>query len=209
VTGSTRWAPESQLPSPELTIVVRSAGTPAAVVPGVREAIRRLDADLPISNVRSLSDLVSGSTASRRFSTLLLSLFAAAAVALTLVGVYGVVSQLIAQSTREIGVRIAMGASGADVMSLVVTRALKIAIAGVVAGSMAAWLAAPTLGGMVYGIAPQRSCDACHRRFAAGSRRGAGRIRARSPHSPPRRDQLASDRVIAAGSIRPCRSRRR
>ena len=147
------YVPESQLPSPELTIVVRSAGPPVAVAPGVREAIRRLDADLPISNVRSLSDLVSGSTASRRFSTLLLSLFAAAAVALTVVGVYGVVSQLIAQSTREIGVRIAMGASGADVMSLVVTRALRIAIAGVVAGSMVAWLAAPTLGGMVYGIA--------------------------------------------------------
>ena len=122
---------------------------------GVRDAIRGLDADLPISNVRSLADLVSGSTASRRFNALLLSLFAAVALVLTLVGVYGVVSQLVAQSTREIGVRLAMGASVGDVMSVMVGRALRIAVAGVAVGSLAAWLAAPALGGMLYGIAPR------------------------------------------------------
>ena len=74
---------------------------------------------------------------------------------LTLVGVYGVVSQLVAQSTREIGVRIAMGASGGDVVSLMLTRAVRMAVAGVAAGSLAAWVAAPALGGMVYGIAPR------------------------------------------------------
>jgi ABC-type antimicrobial peptide transport system permease subunit len=98
---------------------------------------------------------VTGSTAPRRFSVLILSVFAAMAVALTLVGVSGVVSQTVAQSTREIGVRIAMGASGADVVSLVVRRALLTAVAGVAAGSAAAWLAAPALGGMLYGIAPR------------------------------------------------------
>jgi Ca2+/Na+ antiporter len=149
------YVPESQVPSPELTLVVRGTGATAAMTPGVREAIRHLDADLPISNVRSLADLVSASTASRRFSTLLLSLFAAVAMALTLVGVSGVVSQLLAQSTREIGVRIAIGASGADVVSLMVKGALRMAIGGVVAGSALAWLAAPALGGMLYGIAPR------------------------------------------------------
>jgi putative ABC transport system permease protein len=149
------YVPQAQMPSPELTLVVRNEGSPAAIVPGVRDAIRGLDADLPISNVRSLADLVSGSTASRRFNVLLLSLFAAVALVLTLVGVYGVVSQLVAQSTREIGVRIAIGASLGDVMSVMVGRALRLAVAGVAVGSLAAWLAAPALGGMLYGIAPR------------------------------------------------------
>ncbi len=149
------YVPQAQLPSPDLTLVVRSDGSPASIAPGVRDAIRGLDVDLPISNVRALADLVSGSTASRRFNALLLSLFAAVALVLTLVGVYGVVSQLVSQSTREIGVRIAIGASVGDVMSVMVGRALRMAVAGVAAGSVAAWLAAPALRGMVYGIAPR------------------------------------------------------
>jgi ABC-type antimicrobial peptide transport system permease subunit len=86
---------------------------------------------------------------------LLLSLFAGVAVLLTLVGVYGVVAQMVAQSTREIGVRIAMGAGRRDVVSLLVTRAVRLALGGVAAGSAIAWMAAPALGGMVFGIAPR------------------------------------------------------
>jgi putative ABC transport system permease protein len=149
------YVPQSQLPSAELTLVVRATGPSSSLAAGVRGVIANLDADLPVANVRSLADLVSGSTASRRFNALLLSLFAAVALLLTLVGVYGVVSQLVAQSTREIGVRIAIGASAGDVMSVMVGRALRMAIGGVAAGSLAAWLAAPALAGMVYGIAPR------------------------------------------------------
>ena len=69
--------------------------------------------------------------------------------------VYGVVSQIVAQSTKELGVRIALGASGADVVALTVKRAALMASAGVSAGSAVAWLAAPALGGMVYGMAPR------------------------------------------------------
>ena len=82
-------------------------------------------------------------------------MFAAVAVVLTLIGIYGVVSQAVAQSTREIGVRIALGASGAAVMALMVRRALTTTAAGVASGCAAAWLAAPVLGGMLYGIAPR------------------------------------------------------
>jgi putative ABC transport system permease protein len=149
------YIPNAQMPSAELTLVVRSEATTSAIASGVRDAIRGLDPELPISNVRSLADVVSGSTASRRFNALLLSLFATVAVMLTLVGVYGVVSQLVAQSTREIGVRIAMGANARQVVSLMLGRAVRMAVAGVVAGALAAWVAAPALGGMVYGIAPR------------------------------------------------------
>jgi ABC-type antimicrobial peptide transport system permease subunit len=81
--------------------------------------------------------------------------FAAVAMTLTLIGVYGVVSETVAQSTREIGVRIAMGASADHVVSLMMGRALKMAIGGVAAGSAVAWVAAPALRGMLYGIAPR------------------------------------------------------
>ena len=114
--------------------------------------LRRLDPELRLERPRVRSSRIK---ASRRFSTLLLTVFAAVAVLLTLVGVYGVVSHLVAQSTREIGVRIAIGASGGAVMSLMLKRATRLAVAGVAAGSLAAWVAAPALGGMVYGIAPR------------------------------------------------------
>jgi putative ABC transport system permease protein len=149
------YLPDAQMPALSLTLVIRTTGDAAAAAGSVRDLIRRLDPELPVSNVRTLSDLVAGSTASRRFSTRLLTVFAAVAVLLTLVGVYGVVSQLVAQSTREIGVRIAMGASSGAVVSLMLKRAVRLAVAGVAAGSVAAWVAAPALGGMVYGIAPR------------------------------------------------------
>jgi len=149
------YIPQAQFANAGLTLVVRSGGDPAALVRDVREAVRSLDPDLPLSNVRSLADLVAGSTASRRLSTTLLSAFAVVAVMLTLVGVYGVVSQIVAQSTRELGIRIALGARAADVVMATLRHAVTIAVAGVAAGSAIAWLAAPALRGMVYGIAPR------------------------------------------------------
>jgi putative ABC transport system permease protein len=147
------YVPEAQVPALELTVVVRADAPEAAA--GVRGVIHALDRDLPVGNIRTLADLVSGSTARRRFNAVLLSLFAAVAVLLTLVGVYGVISQLVAQSAREIGIRIAMGATRRDVIGLLLIRAVRLAVAGVGAGTLAAWFAAPALSGLVYGIAPR------------------------------------------------------
>ena len=149
------YFPESQVPSAELTLVVRSTGDATALTPGVRHLLRDLDAALPLANVRPLTDLVASSAAPRRIGALLLSVFAGLALLLTLVGVYGVVSQVVAQSTRELGVRIALGATRADVMSLVVLRAVRIALAGVLVGAVLAWLAAPALRAMLYGVGPR------------------------------------------------------
>jgi putative ABC transport system permease protein len=107
------YVPQAQVASSELTLVIRAMGDPAAFAPPLRDIVRSLDPDLPLSNVRPLADLVAGSAAPRRIGALMLSLFAAVAVLLTLVGVYGVVSQGVAQSTREIGIRIALGAPAA------------------------------------------------------------------------------------------------
>lgn len=148
------YVPQAQLPSPELTLVIRVAGNPTDLTASVREQMRSLDADLPLSNVRTLADLVAGSAEPRRLGALLMSLFAAIALLLTLVGVYGAVAQVVAQSTKEIGVRIAMGATHGDVVSLVVLRALRMALSGVAAGWLLAWVATPALRSMLYGIAP-------------------------------------------------------
>ena len=148
------YVPQAQFPASALTLVVRTRGEPLAVTPGVRAIVQRLDPELPLSGVRTLEDVVVGATASRRFNAWLLSLFAAVALALTLIGVYGVVAQVVAQSTREIGVRIALGARRGDVMSLVVGRALRTATAGIVCGWLLAWTLVPALRGMLYGLAP-------------------------------------------------------
>ena len=148
------YLPEAQYPASALTLVVRSAGGSGATAADVRRVILEMDRDLPLSNVRSLADLVAGSTASQRFNTALLAAFAGVALLLTLVGVYGVVAQAVAQSTRELAVRVALGASGRDVLSLTLRRASVVTIAGVVAGAVLAWLATPALRGMLYGVGP-------------------------------------------------------
>jgi putative ABC transport system permease protein len=149
------YVPQAQLPSTDLTLVIRANGDAIALAPEVRRILSGFDAELPLANVRPLAELVAGSAAPRRISAVLLSAFAAFALLLTLVGVYGVVSQVVVQSTREIGVRVALGATTRDVLSLVVSRAVKLAIGGVVAGSILAYFATPALRAMLYGIGPR------------------------------------------------------
>jgi putative ABC transport system permease protein len=149
------YVPEAQYPSFALTVVIRTRGEPAAMTPSVRAVVQRLDPQLPLSGVRTLEDVVAGATAPRRFNAWLLSLFAAVAAALTLIGVYGVVSQVVAQSTREMGVRIALGATRGDIVSLVVGRALRTSMAGIACGWLLAWAIVPALRGMLFGLAPR------------------------------------------------------
>lgn len=146
---------EAQYPSPELTLVIRGDRQPAALAPDLRAVLRELDPELPLSNVRPLLSLVQEAAAPRRVSAQLLLSFAAAALLLTMVGVYGVMSQIVAQSTRELGIRVALGASEPRIVGLTVTRAARMAAFGVVIGTGIAWLAAPMLAGLLYGIAPR------------------------------------------------------
>jgi putative ABC transport system permease protein len=148
------YLPESQFPSSALTFVVRASGDPAATAAGLRDVVQGLDRDLPLSNIRSLADLVGGSIASRRFSTTLLAAFAGVAMLLTIVGVYGVVAQTTAHSTRELAVRMALGANGADVVTLTLRRAAIMTMAGVLAGVALACMGTPALRGMIYGVGP-------------------------------------------------------
>ena len=104
--------------------------------------------------MRTLDDLVAGSLATRRFIMLLLVAFAAIAVGLTGVGVYGVVAQSVEQSTRELGVRLALGATPLKVMSTVLSRSLRLAALGVAAGLIGARLLGPAMGSLLFGVGP-------------------------------------------------------
>jgi putative ABC transport system permease protein len=144
----------TQSPSRSLTVVVRSHGDPAALTTAVRQEIRDLDPDLPVYNVRTMEQRVDESLARRRFSTLLLSIFAALASGLAAVGIYGVVAFLVAQGTRELGIRMALGATPRRIGLLVVRQALLIALAGLAFGIAGAAALTRLMRSLLFGVAP-------------------------------------------------------
>jgi predicted permease len=146
------YVAQSQNPVPAMTFVIRTGLSPAALAPAIRAAARRIDPEQPVFNIRTLQDLVSGSVGSERFNALLLALFAQVALALSLVGVYGLIAGWIAASTREIGVRLALGAGIGSIYRLVLGRGLRLACAGVVLGLLLALAAARFLGAMLFGV---------------------------------------------------------
>ena len=135
-----------------LTYVVRTEGDPAALAPSLRAAIRSIDPTLPISEVRTMRSIVAQANARARFQMLLLAVFAAAAALLAAIGIYGVMSYAVSKRTREIGVRMALGADPGRVVRLVVREGMAVAVAGAAAGLVAASLLTRLMAGLLYGV---------------------------------------------------------
>ncbi|HEX7117856.1 MAG TPA: ABC transporter permease [Longimicrobiales bacterium] len=148
------FLPHAQFPTSRMTVLVRARGDVLAQVGAVRAAVRRIDPDQPISDVRTLERNLSGSVASRRFLMFLLLVFAAASTLLAAVGIYGIMAQMVVQRTREIGVRVALGARSADIVRMVVRRGMALAGAGLGLGVLAALALGRLLSGMLFGVQP-------------------------------------------------------
>ena len=144
--------PYKQTPGPTMALVVRSGRDPERLGPAIRQAVREIDKDLPLADVGLLADSVSHSTRSRRFSTWLMGGFAALALLLAAVGIYGVISYSVARRTHEIGVRIALGAERRRIAAMVVRRSLVLAGIGVIAGVAGGLALTRLLRSMLFGV---------------------------------------------------------
>ena len=148
------YIPYYQSPRPGALVYLRTTGDPASLAAPARRVIQRFAADVPVYDVRTLSARVGDATAQTRFSAFLLALFAGAALVLAAVGVYGVVSFSVAQRTREIGIRVALGAARSDVLRLVVGQGAALAMVGAVLGVVAALAATRLLRTLLFDIVP-------------------------------------------------------
>jgi predicted permease len=133
---------------------VARTGTPAGVAEGIRAEIRRVAPDLPIESTVTMDDALAASVAQPRFRTLLLAVFAAAATLIATCGLYGLMAYAVTQRRREIGVRMALGADRADVLRLVLTRAIGIVVAGLVVGLAGAAAVTRVLQRFLFGVTP-------------------------------------------------------
>ena len=166
VVGDTRgWAvdkePQPQMydgigtgPMANFALVARGALPPAVLARRMIDAVRAVDPQQAVYNVRPLGDVVDAALAPRRTNTVLITAFGAIAVALAAVGVYGVIAYGVARRTREIGIRVALGARREDVLALVAREGLVLAVVGVALGLAGAWALRQVLASLLYGVTP-------------------------------------------------------
>ncbi len=153
--GNQMYIPYAQDPTwGSMSLVVRTNGEPAALAGSVREAIRSIDKGVSNYNLKTMNDVVSASAASRRVPMLLLSAFAGVAMLLAMLGIYGVTSYYVTQRTHEIGVRMALGAQIVDVLKLVLSRAMALAVIGIGIGVVGAIALTRYLTTLLFGVKP-------------------------------------------------------
>jgi len=146
------YMPQSQLPFTQLIAVVKSTNDPRALTGTLTREVRALDPELPVFSVKTMEEYISSSVAAPRFNTTLLSIFAAVALVLTIIGLYGVMSYSVAQRTNEIGIRMALGAQTRDVLGLIVKDGMKLVLLGLVLGISGALGLTRLLSSLLFGV---------------------------------------------------------
>ncbi len=148
------YLPYQQAPTPWMSFVIRSSGDPARLAPAVRRAVAAIEAGQPLFDIQSLDQRLSGTVAERRRRAGLLASFAALALVIALVGVYGVMAYSVARRTHEMGVRIALGAQPRAIVRMVVGEGMRIALAGVILGVAGALALTRVLAGFLFAMTP-------------------------------------------------------
>jgi putative ABC transport system permease protein len=148
------YLPMRQWPVGRMAIVARTAVPPLTLAGEVKQAVQELDANLPVNEIRTVEAVVAESIAQPRFYMLLLGAFAAVALVLAAIGIFGVMSYTVSQRTREIGIRMALGAQGGSVVSMVVRQAMVLASAGLIVGLLAAVALSRTIATLLFDMSP-------------------------------------------------------
>ncbi|HYV31382.1 MAG TPA: FtsX-like permease family protein, partial [Candidatus Binatia bacterium] len=146
------YVPHAQWPWAGMTMVLNTEGRPLALASAVRNELKALDALLPAAKMRTMEQVVSNAASSRRFNMALLALFAVAALFLTMMGIYGVVAFLVGRRSREIGIRMALGARGGDVLGLVLQQGMKPVAIGSLAGLLGSVAASRLIASQLFGV---------------------------------------------------------
>ena len=139
---------------PKMTLVVRAARNPTNLIADVRSIIRSVDPDQPLGGIRTMENIVSEFVAPQRLTMLISGLFAALALLLAMIGLYGVLSYSVAQRGHEFGIRMALGASAGDILHLIITQGLRLALVGIIVGMAGALALTRVLTSLLFGIMP-------------------------------------------------------
>jgi ABC-type antimicrobial peptide transport system permease subunit len=148
------WMSYRQQTLPDMSVVIRANSDPRQLVDALRDQIQRLDPSLAIADIRLMDQVADESIATPRFSFFLVGLFAGLAIVLAAIGTYGVISYTVSQRIPEFGLRMALGAPPGDVLRLVLSQAVRLAIAGAVIGVIVALGLARVLGSLMYNVSP-------------------------------------------------------
>jgi predicted permease len=151
-TPSVFYLPYLQSPSALMRLVVRSEGPPASLATAIREEVRKIDKDQPLTEIKTMQNLVAESVFRRRFNTALLGIFAALALVLSVVGIYGVMSYTVLQRRREIGIRMALGARNRDVLLMTVVHGMRLSLKGIMIGLAGGWAVSRLMASLLFGV---------------------------------------------------------